>query len=70
MYSAHVTEVAIFKEDLLKGLEFINWKNQVKMDSTMFLKPDYTFLITKKGLLHRLNYYRHYWKYLKTERIM
>jgi len=27
MYSAHVTEVANAKEDLFKGLEFINWKN-------------------------------------------
>ena len=26
MYSAHVTEVANSKEDLLNGLEFCDWK--------------------------------------------
>jgi len=41
MYSAHVTEVAK-KEDLLNGLVFCNWKEQ--------LKPDFTFPYFKDGV--------------------
>ena len=43
MYPAHVTEVANPKEDLLRSLESINWKNQVKTESTVFIKPNFTF---------------------------
>ena len=50
MYSAHVTEVANPKEDLLRSLESINWKNQVKTDSTVFIKPNFTFPYYKQGI--------------------
>lgn len=42
MYSAHVTEVANSKEDLLNGLEFSDWKEQ--------LKTDFTFPYYKEGV--------------------
>ena len=42
MYSAHVTEVANPKEDLLNGLEFCDWKEQ--------LKTDFTFPYYKDGV--------------------
>ncbi|NQE44608.1 hypothetical protein C5S31_01125, partial [ANME-1 cluster archaeon GoMg2] len=50
MYSARITEVANLKEDLLNGLESINWKNQVKTDSTVFIKPNFTFPYYKEGI--------------------
>ena len=53
MHSAHVTEVANPKEDLLKSIEFINWKNQVKTDSTVFVKPNFTFPYFKEGITTR-----------------
>jgi hypothetical protein len=57
MHTVYITETKTnVKERLHKSPEFCDWKNQVKMDSTMFLKPDFAFLITKKGLLHRLYY--------------
>ena len=43
MYSAHVTEVANPKEALHNGLEYCDWKNHFKTDSTVFIKPDSTF---------------------------
>ena len=48
-YSAHVTDVAK-KEDLLKSLEFCDWKNQVKTDSTVFIKPNFTVPYFKDGV--------------------
>ena len=54
MYSAHVTGTkANLKEDLLNGLESINWKNQVKTDSTVFIKPNFTFPYYKEGITTR-----------------
>jgi len=41
MYTAHVTEVAE-KEDLLNGVEFCEWKEQVK--------PEFTFPYFKDGV--------------------
>ena len=49
MYSTHVTEVAK-KEDLLRGLESLNWKNQVKTEDTVFIKPDSTVPYLKDGV--------------------
>jgi len=46
MYSAHVTDIAK-KEDLLKSLEFCDWKNQVKPEFTVpYFKDGVT---TKSG---------------------
>lgn len=51
MYSAYITEVGEdLKENLIKSLEFINWKNQVKTNSTVFIKPNFTFPYYKEGI--------------------
>lgn len=51
MYSAYITEVDNdLKEKLLKSLEFINWKKQVKTDSTIFIKPNFTVPYYKEGI--------------------
>ncbi|KAF5434404.1 hypothetical protein C5S35_14225 [Candidatus Methanophagaceae archaeon] len=49
MYSTHVTDVAK-KEDLLRSLESLNWKNQVKTEYTVFIKPDFTVPYFKDGV--------------------
>ncbi|KAF5430847.1 hypothetical protein C5S39_06970 [Candidatus Methanophagaceae archaeon] len=49
MYSTHVTDVAK-KEDLLRGLEFCDWKNQVKTEATIFVKQDFTFPYYKEEI--------------------
>lgn len=51
MYSAYVTKVGgDLKRNLLEGLEFINWKEYVKKDSVVFVKPNFTFPRYKEGI--------------------
>ena len=50
MYSAYITEVDGLKESLSNGLEFIEWKRQVKKDSTVFIKPNFTFPYHTEGI--------------------
>ena len=60
MHTAYVTEVTNMKEDLHNGFEFCDWKEQVKTDSTVFVKPNFTFpyykerITTSLGLLKNL----------------
>jgi uncharacterized protein (DUF362 family) len=49
-YLAYVSRITNLKDDLFKGLEFINWKTQIKKDSTVFIKPNFTFPYYKKGI--------------------
>ena len=53
MHAAHVTDVANTKEDLLKSIEFCDWKNYVKTGSTVFVKPNFTFPYYKEGITTR-----------------
>ena len=51
MYSAYITEVGEdMKENLIESLEFVNWKSQVKKDSTVFVKPNFMSLYYKEGV--------------------
>lgn len=50
-YSAFIAKVyGELKRSLLKGLEFINWKEHVKNDSVVFVKPNFTFPRYKEGI--------------------
>ena len=49
-YLAYVSKIADLKEDMLKSLEFINGKEHVKKDSTVFIKPNFTFPYYKEGI--------------------
>jgi len=49
-YSAYVSKVTNLKDDLLRGLEFINWREKVKKDSRVFIKPNFTFPYYKEGI--------------------
>jgi len=49
-YSAYVSKTTNLKDDLFKSLEFINWRKKVKKDSTVFIKPNFTFPYHKKGI--------------------
>jgi uncharacterized protein (DUF362 family) len=51
MYSAYIAKVdRKLKRSLLDGLEFINWKEYVKKDSVVFVKPNFTFPRYKEGV--------------------
>ena len=51
MHSAHIGNTGSdLNETLLNSLEFIKWKNQIKKDSTVFIKPNFTFPYYKEGV--------------------
>ena len=50
MYSAYIIEIDNLKRDLFKSLEFIDWKKAIKTDSTVFVKPNFTFPYYKERI--------------------
>nr|MDO8081418.1 DUF362 domain-containing protein [Candidatus Freyarchaeota archaeon] len=49
-YSAYVSKITDQREDLLRSFEFIDWRKQIKKDSTVFVKPNFTFPYYEKGV--------------------
>jgi len=49
-YSAYISKISNLKEDLYKSLEFIKWKDHIKKDSNVFIKPNFTFPYYKEGI--------------------
>lgn len=49
-YPVYISKVTDLKEDIKKSLEYINWKDIVKTDSTVFIKPNFTFPYYKEGI--------------------
>ncbi len=49
-YSVYISKITDVKEDIIKSLEFINWKEIVKSDSTVFVKPNFTYPYYKEGI--------------------
>lgn len=52
-HSAYISKITDQKKDLLKSLEFINWRDHVKSSSTVFIKPNFTFPYYKEGITSR-----------------
>ncbi len=49
-YSAYLSTVGDLESTIYESLEFINWKKQIKNDSNVFIKPNFTFPAYKKGI--------------------
>lgn len=49
-YLGYISKVTDLKEDIKKSLEFIKWKDRVKSDSTVFIKPNFTYPHYKEGV--------------------
>ena len=49
-YRAYLTNIIDLKKDILKSLEFIEWKKHLSNDSTVFIKPNFTFPKYKEGI--------------------
>ncbi len=49
-HSAYVSKITNLNEDVLRSLEFINWREHIKSDSTIFIKPNFTFPYYKEGI--------------------
>lgn len=50
MYSAYITKFDDLQSEIKKSLDFIGWKQQVKKDSTVFVKPNFTYPYYKEGI--------------------
>jgi len=48
--SVYISKTKNLKEVLPQGLEFVGWKDAVKTDSTVFVKPNFTYPYYKKGI--------------------
>lgn len=49
-YLAYISKIEDLKGDLKKSLDFIKWKKQVKKDSKVFVKPNFTYPYYKEGI--------------------
>lgn len=49
-YSAYISHITNLEADLLKSLEFVEWKNQISKGSTVFIKPNFTYPYYKEGI--------------------
>ena len=65
-YSVYISKVTDLKKDIKKSLEFINWKDIVKSDSTVFVKPNFTFPYYKEGITTSPELIKYFLEILKT----
>jgi len=49
-YRVYITKVTNLKKDIHNSLDFIEWKKQISNDSTVFIKPNFTFPYYKEGI--------------------
>lgn len=49
-YYAYISQINNLEEQVVKSLEYINWKKIVKKDDVIFIKPNFTFPYYKKGI--------------------
>ena len=64
-YLAYISKVTDLKEDIKKSLEFIKWKDRVKSDSTVFIKPNFTYPFYKEGITTSPNLIKFFLEILK-----
>lgn len=48
--SVYISKVTDLKRDIKKSLDYINWKKIVRPDSTVFIKPNFTYPFYKEGI--------------------
>jgi uncharacterized protein (DUF362 family) len=49
-FRAHITRASNLHDDIVKSLDFIRWKDIVQKDSTVFIKPNFTYPFYKEGV--------------------
>lgn len=64
-YLAYISKIEDLKKDIEKSLEFIKWKKEVKKDSTVFVKPNFTYPYHKEGITTSPELIRHLLEILK-----
>jgi uncharacterized protein (DUF362 family) len=49
-FRASITRVSNLHDDIVNSLDFIKWKEVVRKDSTVFIKPNFTYPFYKQGV--------------------
>lgn len=49
-YRAYISKITDLKEDISKSLEFIEWSKHFSNNSTVFIKPNFTYPFYKEGI--------------------
>jgi len=49
-YRAYITKVSNLHDDITNSFEFIQWKDSIRNDSTVFIKPNFTYPFFKEGI--------------------
>jgi Uncharacterized conserved protein len=49
-YLAYISKITNLKENLYESLEFLKWREYIKKDSIVFLKPNFTFPYYREGI--------------------
>lgn len=49
-YRAHITHVTDLEQDIATSLEFVEWTRHFSNDSTIFIKPNFTFPYFREGI--------------------
>lgn len=49
-YSAYISRISDLEQDLRRSLDFIGWTDEVRSDSRVFIKPNFTYPYYKEGV--------------------
>jgi len=49
-FRAYIVKVSNLHDDITNSLEFIRWKDSIHNDSTVFIKPNFTYPFYKEGI--------------------
>ena len=49
-YRAYISKITDLQDDISRSLEFIEWTNHFSNDSTVFIKPNFTYPFYKEGI--------------------
>ena len=49
-YFASITKITDLKKDISNSLEFVRWRDHISNDSTVFIKPNFTYPYFKEGI--------------------
>lgn len=49
-YRAYITKISNLHNAIANSLEFIQWKDSIRSDSTVFIKPNFTYPFYKEGI--------------------
>lgn len=49
-YYASISKITDLKKDISNSLEFIHWRDHISDDSTVFIKPNFTYPYYKEGI--------------------